>query len=72
MAETTNAAGRTDEAFGLAARSPLMAIYWTVSGPVEVHAGASGACSAGATGVRRRPRSASEGWALARRRLASA
>ena len=29
MAETTNPA----------ARGPLMAIYWTVSGPVEVHTG---------------------------------
>jgi sugar phosphate isomerase/epimerase len=39
MAETTNHAGRTDEAFGLAALSPLMATYWTVSGPVQVHTG---------------------------------
>jgi sugar phosphate isomerase/epimerase len=44
LAARIDPAGRTDEAFDLAARvdpagRALMALYWTLSGPVEIHAG---------------------------------
>jgi sugar phosphate isomerase/epimerase len=38
MAENMDSAGRADDASDLAARA-LMALYWTLSGPVEIHAG---------------------------------
>ena len=39
---------------GEAGMNDLVALYWTTSGPVEVPAAGSGACSTSATGARRR------------------